>query len=134
MRIIGLGLGLLQIVGVTLVSGSICLVHAQHAPSDASYPAPGHAYEAQFGARAFKLEFDPAKAEFSFTRADGSSDTVSYTAKEIRPGVFMVYWKEANDGPAVTHIQDFEKGIVDANIATKDGKFYNLRGTWKRLD
>lgn len=123
----------IKILGFALVIGSHGSAHAQQAPSDASYPAPGHSYEANFGERVFKLAFDPTKSELTITRRDGSSTTVDYTAKEIRSGVFMVYWKEPEGGSAVTQFEDFEQGVVYANIAAKDGKFYNLRGAWKRL-
>ena len=122
------------LAAIALVFAAACVAEAQQASSDASYPAPGHTFEAKFGERVFKLVFDPAKSELTFTRADGSSDTVAYTAKELRPGVYMVYWQEANGGSRVTQIEDFEKGVAYANIAAKDGKFYNLTGTWKRLD
>jgi hypothetical protein len=123
-----------KILVLALAFGSSCNLYAQQAPSDQSYPALGHVFEAKFGDRAFKLVFDSNKKEMTFTRLDGSSETVAYTAKELRPALFLVYWKEPVSGNAVTHIEDFEKSTVDTNIATKDGKFFNLHGTWKRLD
>lgn len=124
----------IALVAISVILASARVVDAQQASSDTSYPAPGHTFEANFGARAYKLAFDPAKSEMTFTGANGSSATVAYTARELRPGLYMVYWQEADGGARVTHIEDFENGVVYANIAGRDGKFYNLKGVWKRLD
>jgi hypothetical protein len=115
---------------LALLNGTAARAQMQ---SDPSYPAPGHSYEASFSDRQFRLDFSPNGKDMTFTRADGSADTVQYTAVEIRPQVFMVYWHESASGNSVTHVEDFERGIVYTNIATKDGHFINLKGTLKKL-
>ncbi|MBB5696398.1 MoaF-related domain-containing protein [Muricoccus pecuniae] len=100
------------------------------------FPAPGHIYEARFGAMAFRLQFDADGRTMRFVPADAPNFTgaqaVTYQATAIRPGVFMVTWKEA-DGTTVTHVEDFEHGEVRTNITQPDLTFLNLAGTWSRV-
>jgi hypothetical protein len=101
----------------------------------APFPAPGHVYEARFGALAFLLKFDADGETMRFTPADApdfaTAEAVVYRALDIRPGVFQVTWKEA-DGTTVTHIEDFETGVVHTNITQPDLTFLNLTGSWVR--
>ena len=106
---------------------------AQEGVSDTSYPAPGHVFEAKFSDRQFRLDFHLNGKEMTYTRPDGSGDTVHYTAIEIRPQVFMVYWTEPKSGSNVTHVEDFERGVVYTNIARRDGQFFNLKGTLQKV-
>jgi hypothetical protein len=112
-----------------VVSNAPC--RAEDLKSDPSYPAPGHAYDLKFGDREFRLTFDPDGKHMSYTRPDGSGDTLEYTAIEIRPQVFMVYWTEPKSGSHVTHVEDFERGIVWGNTARKDGTFIHSKGSLK---
>jgi hypothetical protein len=68
----------------------------------------------------------------SYTRPDGTGDTVQYVAIEIRPQVFMVYWTEPKSGARVVHVEDFERGVVFGNTA--DGAFIHAKGTLKRVN
>lgn len=101
-----------------------------------SFPAPGQTYEARFGALAFHLQFDLDGHTMRFTPADApdfdSAQAVTYRAVAIRPGVFMVTWTEA-DRTTVTHVEDFENGVVHTNITQPDHSFLNLSGSWTRL-
>ena len=63
----------------------------------------------------------------------GATDSVTYVATPIRPGVFMVYWHEPKLGANVVHVQDFEKGVVHTNIALPDGTFQHMSGTIRIL-
>ncbi|MDN3722261.1 hypothetical protein QW131_31250 [Roseibium salinum] len=45
----------------------------------------------------------------------------------------MVTWQEA-DGVTVTHVEDFENGIVHGAITMPDKTFLTLKGDWLRLD
>jgi len=92
-----------------------------------TFPAIGHVYEARFGDLAFHLQFD-ADGGTNFAKAEA----VRYRAMGIRPDVFMVTWTEA-DGTTVTHVEDFENGIVHTNITRPDLSFLNLSGSWTRL-
>ncbi|MCM3372918.1 hypothetical protein M3640_19850, partial [Bacillus velezensis] len=88
----------------------------------------------QFGATAFDLNFkDDRTMSFVGTAGQfkGVTDTVQYTAREVRPQVYMVYWHEPSTGSNVVHVEDFERGAVDTNIAMKDGQFLHMSGTLK---
>lgn len=102
-----------------------------------NYPAPGHVYQASFGELAFRLKFDPDGATMHFVPADAldfsKAKTVVYRALEIRTGVFLVTWTEG-DGTTVTHVQDFENGVVHTNITQPDLTFLNLTGEWTRVE
>ncbi len=110
------------------------LLAAEELATDASFPAPGHVYEINFGDRQFRVKFDTDGKTMTYTRPDGSGDTVQYTAIEIRPRVFMVYWAELKSGNRVVHVEDFERGVVFGNTATTNGTFIHSKGTLKRVE
>lgn len=96
--------------------------------------AVGKTVQVTFGDFAFKLDFTDDKT-MTFTgigaASQGVTDTVQYTAIEIRTGVYMVYWSEPKSGDNVTHVEDFQRGEVYTNIASKDGTFTHLKGQLK---
>lgn len=98
----------------------------------ASYPAAGKKAKVKFGELEFALDFKDATT-MSFVGLAGPlkgvTDTVKYTAIEVAPKIYMVYWHEPNTGANVVHVQDFNRGIVYTNIAAPDGSFTNLKGT-----
>jgi len=106
---------------------------AQSETTNPSFPARGHQYELKFTDRQFQVDYKTDGKEMTFTRPDGSGDTAQYTATEVRPNVFMVYWTGSKDGTHVTQVLDFEREIIYATAAYKDGRFLSLRGTIKRL-
>ena len=99
-----------------------------------SFIAAGKVVQVTFGDFAFKLDFTDDKT-MTFTgvgaASQGVTDTVQYTAVEIRPKVYMVYWSEPKSGDNVTHVEDFQRGEVYTNIASKDGTFTQLKGQLK---
>ncbi|WP_175916676.1 MULTISPECIES: MBL fold metallo-hydrolase [Burkholderia] len=103
-------------------------------PAPAPFPAAGKTVRVQFGDTAFDLRFKDEKT-MSFVGTAGQfkgvTDTVQYTAREIRPQVYMVYWHEPGTGSNVVHVEDFEHGTVNTNIALKDGQFLHMSGTLK---
>ena len=107
---------------------------AQELATDPSFPAPGHVYAVGLGERQFLLKFDPDGKTMTYTRPDGTGDTLQYTAVEIRPQLFMVYWTEPKSGTRVVHVEDFERGVVLANSARTDGTFIHAKGTLKRVE
>jgi hypothetical protein len=107
---------------------------AQEFRTDASYPAPGHVYALKFGDREFHLNFDQDRKHMTYTRPDGSGDTLEYVAVEIRPQIFLVYWTEPKSGSRVTHVEDFERGVVWGNTARTDGSFIHSKGTLKLVN
>jgi hypothetical protein len=64
---------------------------------------------------------------------DGYVETVATTAVEIRPDVFLISWKEES-GANITHLEDFEHGVVHSRITLPDGTPLALTGTIKPLD
>jgi hypothetical protein len=106
---------------------------AQPITQEASFPGQGHQYEVKFTDRQFHVDYKSDGKEMTFTRPDGSGDTIQYTAVYIRPNVFMLYWTGVKDGTHVTQVVDFEQEIIYANAAYKDGRFVNLEGTIKRI-
>ncbi len=51
----------------------------------------------------------------TFTRPDGTGNTVDYSAMEVRPSIFLVSWN------------------VTRNVAFKDGRVLNVKGTIQRV-
>ena len=107
------------------------------APDPASaYPAAGKKVQVDFNGTVFELDFaDASHMSFVGTAGGykGATDSVTYVATPIRPGVFMVYWHEPKLGANVVHVQDFEKGVVHTNIALPDGTFQHMSGTIRIL-
>ncbi len=97
------------------------------------YPAIGRKVEVNFGAMQFVLDYKDNKT-MSFSGTGNAKDTVQYTATEVAQNVFMVYWSEPVLKAMVTHIQDYNKGIVYTNIAYPNGEFLHLNGTLKVIN
>ncbi|PAU52526.1 hypothetical protein BZL41_24960 [Pseudomonas sp. PIC25] len=103
-----------------------------------AFPAIGHVFRADYGERVYRVAFDADGktlrwAPFPAEDFDAAATTETYRALPIRPGVFMVTWKEA-DGTTVTHVEDFEHDTVHAAITLPDHTFLNLTGSWTRVD
>jgi predicted SnoaL-like aldol condensation-catalyzing enzyme len=64
---------------------------------------------------------------------DGHEETVSATMVEVRPNLYLTSWKEPS-GAAFSHIHDFERGEVIANVTLRDGSLINTRGPLERID
>ncbi|MGO4744904.1 MoaF-related domain-containing protein [Serratia quinivorans] len=102
--------------------------------NNSQFIAVGKVVQVTFGDFAFKLDFidDKTMTFIGIGEASqGVTDTVQYTAVEIRSGVYMVYWSEPKSGDNVTHVEDFQRGEVYTNIAGKDGTFTHLKGQLK---
>ena len=93
-----------------------------------AFPGAGHVVRVNFGK--WDLHF-ASPTQMTYTPAGepvSEGETVKVTITPIRPEVFMVTWQES-DGTTVTHVEDFQQRILYTNITTKDGKFYNKKGT-----
>jgi glyoxylase-like metal-dependent hydrolase (beta-lactamase superfamily II) len=102
-----------------------------------SFPAIGKKMRVKFGNNTFELNFkDNQNMSFEGLSGQfkGDSDNVQYTAIEIRPQVYMVYWHEPANMTNVVHVEDFEHKIVYTNIVAKDGSFTHLKGTLQLLN
>jgi hypothetical protein len=103
--------------------------------STTRFPAIGQVYEANFGSWVFHLHF-ASETVMKITNVEGpfkeTSETVQIAVTPIRPGVFMIYWQEA-DKTTVVHICDFENGIVHTNVTEPNGVFIQHSGTLKEV-
>jgi hypothetical protein len=91
----------------------------------------GNWFKADFGQMAFQLHFESA-TQMTFAQILpnqlGVPETVQTNMVEVRPNVYMVYWKEKS-GITVTHVEDFQNEVVYTNITSPDNNFINLKGT-----
>lgn len=93
-------------------------------------PLVGDTFRFDFGKYSFELHF---KNDTLLTLAllkgsvPGPAQTVKISKTEIRPNVYMVTWQEKS-GTTVTDVQDFQKGIVYANITEPGGHFEHWKG------
>ncbi len=103
-----------------------------------AFPAIARKAEVNFGGEfVFELDFHN---EHSMTfrslrqRAEGRpvTGTVEYTAVDVAPQAYMVYWTE-KDNTHVVHVEDFGHGVAYTNISAPDGAFTNLKGAIKLL-
>lgn len=98
-----------------------------------AYPLIGKKVQADFGGDlVFELDFID-NTHMAFRGVKGTrkdvTDNVIYTAIEVAPEVYMVYWTEPATNTHVVHVQDFNRGIVYTNISNPGGTFTNLKGT-----
>lgn len=102
-------------------------------PEAGSFPGVGHTYEVDYGDYVFQIEFHSVRSmTFVGMKGDltGVSETVEISVTPIRPGVFMVAWQEANQ-TTVIHVEDFENGIIYANITFPGNIFVRLQGAFR---
>ena len=96
----------------------------------------GNKFKVNFGEYSFQLHFK-SETQMSWkaltNEGFGDNETVDITKVEIRPNVYMIYWKEKS-GTTVTHVEDFENGIVYTNITDPENKFLNLKGTLIKIE
>lgn len=93
-----------------------------------AFPAVGHEYQVDFGGdNTFVIAFK-SDSEMTFTWLNepnkGKVETVHFTHRKIRDGVYLVYWQEA-DKTTVVHVEDFVEGIIYTNITSPGGSFFN---------
>jgi hypothetical protein len=119
---------------MTMMFGGVLVIYAQKMPQK-NIPIVGHSFKADFGNFVFKLRFD-SEESMTYTalmKSDsGKSETVTIRKTQLRPNVYMIYWKEKS-GNTVTHVEDFEKQIIYTNITVPNGNFINLKGTLTSL-
>ena len=85
----------------------------------------GNRFKVDFGQMAFQLHFESV-TQMTFAQiwdeTLGTPETVQTTMVEIRPDVYMVFWKEKS-GTTVTHVEDFANETVYTNITLADPRF-----------
>lgn len=96
----------------------------------------GNKFKVNFGDYSFQLHFE-SETQMTWKaltdKGFGDYETVNITKVEIRPNVYMIYWKEKS-GTTVTHVEDFENGVVYTNITAPDHSFLNLKGTLTKIE
>jgi hypothetical protein len=101
-----------------------------------TFPAVGHTYEVDYGGDFLvRLEFQSVSALTIYGMKGKYADfveTVAIMVTPIRPGVFMVAWQEENK-TTVAHVEDFEKGIIYANITQPGNAFLRLQGPFRMV-
>jgi len=94
----------------------------------------GRLFEADFGEKAYTLFYESSN-RLILTEVKGPNvgrvQHLSVTIVELRPSLFNVNWQEANK-LTVTDIEDYEKGVVYANMTTPNDNFFSVKGTCKR--
>nr|WP_319489271.1 hypothetical protein [uncultured Caproiciproducens sp.] len=105
-------------------------------PEADSFPAVGHTYEADLGGDILvQFEYHSVNSMTIYGlkgEHKGFTETVEISVMSIRPGVFMVGWQE-NNQTTVTHIEDFEKGILYSNMTLPGNKSLRLQGYFKQV-
>lgn len=109
----------------------------KHGTTEAdSFLAVGHTYEADLGGDIL-VQFEYHSVNSMTIHGmkgehKGFTETVEISVMPIRPGVFMVGWQEKNQ-TTVTHIEDFEKGMLYTNITFPDNQSLRLQGPFKQV-
>jgi hypothetical protein len=91
-------------------------------------------FEADFGEKAFTLFYENNHKLF-LTEVKGPDvgriQNLSVNIVELRPKLFMVNWQEENK-LTVTDIEDYENGIVYANMTAPNNNFISAKGTLQK--
>ena len=105
-------------------------------PEADSFPAVGHTYEVDYGGDYIvRFEFHSVCSMTIFGmkgKYKGFTQTVEISVTPIRHMVFMVAWQETNK-TTVYHVEDFEKGIIYANITLPGNNVLRLQGPFKQI-
>ncbi len=93
----------------------------------------GKVFEAIFKDKTFRLFYEDkgegnATLKLTEIRGPNPGDTLLLSVKivELRPKLFMVTWQEPNE-ETVTEIEDYENGILYANITSPKRRFFTLK-------
>ena len=101
-------------------------------PEEQSGLPLGQIYEARFGNVTLRFRLDSPSAISVPNTASGGVDVFEVMSSEIRPGVFVFSWLEA-DGTSVVHIDDFDQGVIHAHLTNCDGTVWRAKGALRRL-
>lgn len=96
------------------------------------FPAVGRKLRVDFGQVVFELSFTD-NLNMTFVGIEGAftgvTDTVAYTAINVAPQVWMVYWTEPHVGGNVAQVQNYSSGRIWTNFTLRDHSFTNLAGS-----
>jgi hypothetical protein len=94
----------------------------------------GRLFEADFGEKAFTLFYENSnKLILAEVKGPKNIQNLYVTIVELRPNLFMVNWQEANK-LTVTDIEDYEKGVVYANMTTPNDNFITIKGILREIN
>lgn len=106
-------------------------------PEENDFPAVGHRYEVDYGGDfVVQFQFHSIRSLSIFGTKGKYKDfteTVEISVTPIRPQVFMVAWQEENQ-TIVIHVEDFEKGIIYANITLPGNSLLRLQGHFSQVE
>ena len=68
-----------------------------------------------------QLKFEIKKGPFAH------SETVDIHVVPLGNGLFAISWKEAT-GASVTHVQDYDRGVIHSHATIPDGQFLRMSG------
>ncbi len=95
----------------------------------------GRLFEADFGEKAFTLFYENAN-KLILTEVKGPEvgriQKLTVNIVELRSNLFMVNWQEENK-LTVTDLEDYEKGVVYANMTTPSDNFVSIKGTLREI-
>ena len=95
----------------------------------------GRLFEADFGEKAFTLFYENAR-KLILTEVKGPEvgriQKLTVNIVELRSNLFMVSWQEENK-LTVTDLEDYEKGVVYANMTTPGDNFVSIKGTLREI-
>lgn len=95
----------------------------------------GRLFKADFGEKAFTLLYksnDTLVLTAIKGPNKGTIQRLRVTVTELRSGLFMVNWQEANK-LTVTDIEDYQNGVVYANMTTPSDNFVTAKGTLQEI-
>ncbi len=95
----------------------------------------GRKFEANFGEKAFTLFYEnPNKLVLTEIKGPevGRVQILTVSIVELRSNLFMVNRQEESK-LTVTDIEDYEKGVVYANMTTPNDNFISAKGTLKEI-
>jgi hypothetical protein len=91
----------------------------------------GQIHEARFDNVTLRFRLESPNA-ISIPNAASGVDVFEVLSSEIRPGVFVLSWRDG-DGTNVVHIDDFDQGVIHAHLTNRDGTVWRAKGTLRRL-
>jgi hypothetical protein len=95
----------------------------------------GRRFEADFGEKTFTLFYEDS-GTLVLTEVKGPEvgrvQRLHVSVVELRPNLFMVTWQEANKLTNVD-IEDYENGVVYANMTTPNQNFISAKGSLKEI-
>lgn len=95
----------------------------------------GRTFEADFGEKKFTLNYEDIDT-LILTETEGPQrgrvQRLHVSIVTLRPNLFMVNWQE-DTKLTNTDIEDYENGVVYANMTTPSGNFITAKGSLREI-